>query len=48
LNGNSSRKNEEANVNAVNYNSNNMFLTPTTEVEVVGIIKGLVTKNQQV
>jgi hypothetical protein len=44
LNGNSSSKNKEANVNAVKYNSNSMFLNPTTEVEVVGIIKGLGNK----
>jgi uncharacterized membrane protein YfhO len=41
LSGNSSSKNKEANVNAVKYNSNSMFLTPMTEMEVVGIIKGL-------
>jgi CCR4-NOT transcriptional regulation complex NOT5 subunit len=44
LSGNSLSKNIEVNVNAVKYNSNSMFLTPTTEVEVVGIIKGLRNK----
>ena len=33
-----------ANVNAVRYNGNSMFLTPTTELEVAGIIKGLGNK----
>jgi hypothetical protein len=41
LSGNPLSKNNEVNVNTVKCNSNSMFLTPTTEVEVVGIIKGL-------
>ncbi|PNF33292.1 hypothetical protein B7P43_G10125 [Cryptotermes secundus] len=44
LGGTSSVKNQEANVNAVRYNGNSMFLTPTTELEVAGIIKGLGNK----
>jgi hypothetical protein len=34
----------EVNVSTVKYNSNSMFLTPTTEEEVAGIIKGLSNK----
>jgi hypothetical protein len=41
LNSNLLPKNIEDIVNAVKYNSSSMFLTPTTEVEVIGIIKGL-------
>jgi hypothetical protein len=37
-------KNTENSVNAVKYNSNSMFLTPTTELEVVDTIKGLNNK----
>jgi hypothetical protein len=37
-------KNIEVSVNAGKYNSSSMFLTPTTEAEVVGIIKGLDNK----
>jgi hypothetical protein len=44
LSGNSSSKNKEAYINTVRYNSNSMFLIPTTEVEGVGIIKGLGNK----
>jgi hypothetical protein len=44
LSGNPSSKNNEDGVNAVKCNSNSMFLTPTTEMEVVGIIKGLSNK----
>jgi hypothetical protein len=45
LSGNPLSKNNEVNVNTVKCNSNSMFLTPTTEVEVVGIINGLGNKN---
>jgi hypothetical protein len=34
----------EINVNAVKYNRNSMFLTPTMEEEVVDLIKGLHNK----
>jgi hypothetical protein len=44
LSSNLSPKNTEVSVNAVKYNSNSMFLTLTTEVEVVDIIKGLDNK----
>jgi hypothetical protein len=44
LSGNPLSKTNEVNVNTVKYNSNSMFLTPTTEEEVVGIIKGLGNK----
>jgi hypothetical protein len=37
-------KNIEVSVNAGKYSSSSMFLTPTTEAEVVGIIKGLNNK----
>jgi hypothetical protein len=37
-------KTNQINVNTVKYNSNSMFLTPTTEKEVVDIIKGLSNK----
>jgi glycine cleavage system H lipoate-binding protein len=33
-------KTNETNVNTVKYNSNSMFLTPTTEEEVVDLING--------
>jgi hypothetical protein len=44
LNGNTSSKNYEDRVNTIKYNSSSMFLTPTTEMEVVEIIKGLGNK----
>jgi hypothetical protein len=44
LSNNQVTKTNEINVNAVKYNSNSMFLTPTTEEEVVDIIKGLGNK----
>jgi hypothetical protein len=34
----------EVKVNTVKYNRNSMFLTPTTEEEVVDLIKGLDNK----
>lgn len=37
-------RNSEVSANTVNYNSSSTFLTPTTEVEVGGIIKGLDNK----
>jgi hypothetical protein len=48
LNSNLLPKHIEDSVNAVKYISSSMFLTPTTEVEVVGIIKGWHNKNQWV
>ncbi|PNF39304.1 hypothetical protein B7P43_G16557 [Cryptotermes secundus] len=44
LNDKSLYTNKEANDNAVKYNNNSMFLIPTTEEEVVGIIKRLGNK----
>jgi hypothetical protein len=44
LRDNPSSKTKEMNVNTVKYNSNSMFLTPTTEKEVVDLIKGLGNK----
>jgi hypothetical protein len=41
LNSNLLQKNTEDSVNAVKYNSSSMFFTPSTEVEVVRITKGL-------
>ena len=44
LNRNPLQKNIEVNVNAKKYNSGSMFLNPTTELEVAGIIKKLNNK----
>jgi hypothetical protein len=44
LSGNPLSKTYEVNVNTIKYNSNSMFLTPTTEEEVADIIKGLGNK----
>ena len=41
---NPTAQNNEDRINTIKYNSNSMFLTPTTEREVVGIIKKWVTK----
>jgi hypothetical protein len=44
LSGNPSSKNHEDSVNTIKCKSSSMFLTPTTEVEVIDIIKRLGNK----
>jgi hypothetical protein len=44
LSGNPSSKNNEDSVSTIKCNSSSMFLTPTTEMEVADIIKGLGNK----
>jgi hypothetical protein len=44
LDGRPLTNNNEVDVNIVKCNSNSMFITPATEVEVVDIIKGLKDK----
>jgi hypothetical protein len=47
LSGNPSPKTNEDNVNTIKCNSSSIFLTPTTEIKVADIIKGMGNKKNQ-